>query len=432
MRKTLKPIQEFLRTESSSGIILIIATLLALFVANTGLNGVYESFFQTHFRVGVGEMNIDKPIILWINDGLMAIFFLLIGLEIKREMLYGELSSLRSAALPMAGAIGGALIPAMIFIWFNGGTAYEEGWAIAMATDIAFALGVLALLGSRIPLWAKVLLTATAVVDDLIAVAVIALFYTDQLNVFPLLVAAGALVVLIAMNRSGVHRLFPYLLVGLILWIAILKSGVHATVAGVLLGFTIPSARFLDFDLWMKKANEGVGLLNKSAESDDKELRETALEDLEDVVEYAQSPLHRLEHELHPWVAYFIMPVFAFANAGILLNAEMLEGAMVSTLSWGLIFSLVFGKQIGIFSSVALMHYLGISTLPRNSSTYYVIYGLACLSGIGFTMSLFITGLSYDDPDIIGLAKVGILAASLISGLLGYSILLFGTRKVVQ
>ncbi len=416
----LAPLQEFMKTESFSGILLLFSAILALIVANSPLAGLYTDLFQAKLTVGFQDANISKPLILWVNDGLMAIFFLLIGLEIKRELKYGELSTLQTALLPIIAAFGGALVPGLIFFGFNAGTEFLDGWAIAIATDIAFALGVLALLGSRVPIWAKVFLTAVAVVDDLIAVVVIALFYTSKISVMALGVAGVTIVVLLIMNFSNIRSLLAYLLVGLVLWVAVLKSGVHATIAGVVLGFLIPATPHKDRLGLLDQISKGVDMLKAAFKTEDKEDEETALHYIEGSAEKLESPLHKLEHKLHPLVAYFIMPVFAFANAGVALSAESTVAAFSSTLTLGILFGLFFGKQIGIMLSVWLSQKLGFVKLPESDKVWSIFYGISCLTGIGFTMSLFIGGLSFTDPQLIEYSKVGIFAASLLSGLLGY------------
>ncbi len=416
----LAPLQEFMRTESFSGILLLISAVLALVVANSPLSDAYTQLFQAKLTIGFSEANISKPLILWINDGLMAIFFLLIGLEIKREIKYGELSTLQTALLPVIAAFGGAVMPGLIFFGFNQGTEFMDGWAIAIATDIAFAIGVLALLGSRVPLWAKVFLTAVAVVDDLIAVVVIALFYTSKISMTALGVAGATMIVLLIMNLSNIRSIKLYLLVGLVLWVAVLKSGVHATIAGVVLGFMIPATPHRNRLALIDGIEKGMELLRTAFKTDDKEDEETAMHYIEDNVEKLESPLHKLEHKLHPLVAYFIMPVFAFANAGVALSAEQAVAAFSSTLTLGILFGLFFGKQIGIMGSVWLSSKLGLVKLPESDKLWTIFYGIACLTGIGFTMSLFIGGLSFTDPQLIEYSKVGIFAASLLSGLLGY------------
>lgn len=417
----LAPIQEFIKTESFSGILLLFSAVLALIVANSPFSDWYVQLFQAKLTIGFEVGNISKPLILWINDGLMAIFFLLIGLEIKREIKYGELSNLQSALLPIIAAFGGAIVPGLIFFGFNVGTDFMDGWAIAIATDIAFALGILALLGSRVPVWAKVFLTAVAVVDDLIAVVVIALFYTSKISLIALAVSGGAILLLIIMNWINIRSIALYLFVGIILWVAVLKSGVHATIAGVVLGFMIPASPHKDRLGLLEKIGKGVDLLRNAYKTeDDKEDEETALHYIERSVEKLESPLHKLEHKLHPLVAYFIMPVFAFANAGVALSAEQASVAFSSTLTLGIIFGLFFGKQIGIMLSVWISSKLGIVKLPDSERVWTIFYGIACLTGVGFTMSLFIGGLAFTNQEFIEYSKVGIFVGSLLSGLLGY------------
>lgn len=419
-KKPLAPIQEFIKTESFSGILLLISAVLALVVANSPLAEWYVQLFQAKLTIGFEAGNISKPLILWINDGLMAIFFLLIGLEIKREIKYGELSTVQSALLPIIAAFGGAIIPGLIFFGFNAGTEFMDGWAIAIATDIAFALGILALLGSRVPVWAKVFLTAVAVVDDLIAVVVIALFYTSNISLIALAVSGGAILVLMIMNWANIRSIALYLFVGLILWVAVLKSGVHATIAGVVLGFMIPATPHKNREGLLDTIEKGVNLFRSSLRTPDKEDDETALHYLEDGIEKLESPLHKLEHKLHPLVAYFIMPVFAFANAGVALSAEQATVAFSSTLTLGIIFGLFFGKQMGIMLSVWGSSKLGIVKLPDSDKVWTIFYGIACLTGVGFTMSLFIGGLAFTNQEFIEYSKVGIFVGSLLSGLLGY------------
>jgi len=421
--KVLSPVQEFFKTESSSGIVLIIATICALVIANTPFSEYYFGVFETYLTVGIDSFSIDKPLILWINDGLMAIFFLLIGLEIKREIKYGELSDLKSAMMPIVAAFGGALVPGLIFFGFNYSTEFTSGWAIAIATDIAFAIGILTLIGSRVPVWAKVFLTAVAVVDDLIAVLVIAVFYTSSIEMTALFVAAISLAVLLLMNYFNIRKLGFYVIVGLVLWVAFLKSGVHATIAGVLLGLTIPAGRTKTLSSIADQAQAAANLFKDALKNDEKEARETALNYMDDIVVEAESPLHRLEHDLHPWVAYGIIPIFAFANAGVAINLDLVAEAFSSTLTWGIIIGLFAGKQIGIFLAAKVMKWLGASTFPEDKNTWKIVYGLACLSGVGFTMSLFIAGLSFDSVQYLEYSKIGIIVGSLMSGILGYTLI---------
>ncbi len=332
-------------------------------------------------RIGEGPWRVDTTLTHAINDGLMAIFFLVVGLEIKREFLTGELSGKGAAILPVAAACGGAAVPAAIYAAFNAGSPAAHGWGIPMATDIAFAVGVLALLGRRVAPVFKIFLTAVAVVDDLIAVLVIAFFYTSGLDARALGVVAAAVVLLLVLNRSGVRALTPYLLVGFVLWAAMAKSGVHATIAGVLLGMFVPS-----------DATEG-------------------------------SPLGRLEHALHPWVAYVVMPLFAFANAGVTISAGKVGAVLVSPIALGIVVGLFFGKQVGIFGTTWLLARNGVGTLPVGRRARRSLWGIALLGGIGFTMSLFVSSLAFQDDAMTDVSKAAILAGSLISGLAGAAVL---------
>lgn len=399
---------------------LLFATIAALAIANSPLSDLYHHLLEAHITLGVGELVIDESVHHWINDGLMAVFFLLIGLEIKREMKYGELSTLKSATLPAVAACGGAIVPALIFWSFNGGTQFMDGWAIAIATDIAFVIGVVALLGSRVPVWAKVFVTAIAVVDDLIAVVVIALFYTAEIHMVALGIAGVCLVVLLLMNWRGVSKLAPYLVVGFVMWWAVLESGVHATIAGVLLGFAIPASRGWGMDRLLEYAREGFELFEQATKDDRPVSREQALHHMDTTLEQAESPLHRLEHKLHFSVYFVIMPLFAFANAGVVFDPEVMGHAFNSPLTWGIVLGLFIGKQVGIFSSTWLLTKMNLSGLTPGKETWKVVYGVALLAGIGFTMSLFIANLSFTDFELLEFSKVGILLGSTISGLLGY------------
>lgn len=426
MLRFISPFQEFLKTQAASGVLLIAATVLALVVANSPLHDSYNQILHVHVTLGFGNVLIDKPVLLWINDGLMAVFFLLIGLEIKREILVGELSTVPSAMLPVVGAFGGAVLPALIFLWLNDGTDFARGWAIPMATDIAFAVGLLALLGSRIPVWAKVFLTALAVVDDLIAVLVIAFAYTDEISSSALLIAALCVGALILIRIARIYRLAPYLIVGFVFWIAVLKSGVHATIAGVMLGLFIPVSRKPEAPDTIEQTDQGLALLRQAAtESPErkKEHNASALTALKEVVLHAESPLHRLEHALHPWVAFGIIPLFAFANAGLVLSGEMIGVSIVSSLAWGIMLGLFAGKMIGIVGSVLLLKAFGVSPGSSGVNFMKTLWGISLLAGIGFTMSIFIAGLSFGEGQALEISKFGILLASLFNGILGYLVL---------
>jgi NhaA family Na+:H+ antiporter len=370
-------IKDFLALESAGGILLAGAAALAMLLANSPLEGVYVRFLDTPVEVRFGAFEIAKPFLLWINDGLMAVFFFLIGLELKREALEGELSSPAQVVLPALAAAGGMALPAAIYLWFNWGDPLTaQGWAIPTATDIAFALGVLSLLGNRVPAGLKVFLLTLAILDDVGAIVIIALFYTDNLAAGSLGIAGVALAALLALNRGKVQGAAPYILVGLVLWASVLKSGVHATLAGVVLAFFIP---------------------RKAART--------------------------LEHDLHRPVAYAILPLFAFANAGVALEGVSLDSFLLP-LPLGIAAGLIAGKTLGVFGVAFLAIRLGLAQMPAGAN-WSSLFGLALLCGIGFTMSLFIAGLAFEGlgPEYAKLTRLGILAGSLIAALGGYVLL---------
>jgi NhaA family Na+:H+ antiporter len=383
-------IQEFLRMEAAGGIVLGIAAALALVACNSGLLDLYRYVLTLPVELRFGDLQIAKPLLLWINDGLMAIFFLLVGLEIKRELVEGELSSLRQAALPAIAAVGGMAVPALIYVLCNLTDATAlHGWAIPAATDIAFAVGVLSLLGSRVPTGLKVFLLALAIFDDLGAIVIIAVFYTANLSVLSLLLAGGVLIIMLALNRLGVTRIAPYALLGIVLWVCVLKSGVHATLAGVAMAFAVPM-----------RAAEG------------------------------ESPLRQLEHALHPWVAFLVVPLFGFANAGVSL-AGMSAGTLTEGVSLGIAAGLFVGKQLGVFGAVYISVRLGFVRLPEGVG-WAGLYGAGLLAGIGFTMSLFIGTLAWDTTDYAAPLRIGVLGGSLLSGVAGYLLLLFACRGAAR
>ncbi len=382
---TVQTIRNFLKLESASGILLIGAMLLALLSANTPLSALYAGFLNTHVEVQIGALELAKPLLLWINDGLMAIFFLLIGLEVKREIFEGELSSLPQVALPGIAAIGGMLVPALIYVWINWADSNVlQGWAIPAATDIAFALGVIALLGSRVPSSLKLFLLTLAILDDLGAIVIIALFYSADLSVLSLFLAALAIVGLFLLNRFGVTRLGAYMVLGVFLWICVLKSGVHATLAGVVIAFAIP----------LRKKDQ-----------------------------YGHSPLLHLEHNLHPWVAFGILPLFAFANAGVSLSGFSWSD-LLAPIPLGIAAGLFVGKQLGIVGFAWLGVKLGLARLPQGIH-WREFHGMAVLCGIGFTMSLFVATLALEGSGAQtgDSARIGVLLGSLASALVGYFIL---------
>jgi NhaA family Na+:H+ antiporter len=400
------------------------AAIAALVWANSPWADSYVSVWATDLSITFGDLAFSQSLLHWINDGLMTIFFLVVGLEIKREVLVGELASVRRATLPIAAAIGGALLPAVVFLGIVGGGEGRDGWGIPMATDIAFALGVLALLGSRIPLGLRIFVTALAIVDDLLAVLVIALFYTADLSLPALAASALVLVVLLAANRLGVRSPLVYGALGLALWVTVYQSGIHATVAGVLLALTIPARTRLDSDAFVVRARDIVDdFEGRTVGGEDASTEEhhAALWELEDASEKAQAPMLRIEHALQGLVAFVIVPLFALANAGVAVRGD-LAAMLAEPVTVGVVLGLVIGKQVGISLAAYAVVRLGLASLP-NGVTWRHIYGAAWLGGIGFTMSLFIAGLAYGEGPLLDQAKVGILCASIVAGIGGYLVL---------
>ncbi len=382
----ISTIETFLKRESSSGILLIFVTIIALLLQNSALSELYSNFLHTHVEIRFGDLQIAKPLLLWVNDGLMAVFFFLIGLEVKREVVEGHLSSISQATLPGIAAVGGMLIPALVFISINQGESFAmKGWAIPTATDIAFALGVLSLLGNRCPTSLKAFLLALAIIDDLGAIVIIALFYTVELSTTSIVIAAIAITSLFTMNRMRVASKAAYILVGVVLWVSVLKSGVHATLAGVVLAFMIPLNC---------KSRDGISF----------------------------SMSKEMEHGLHYWVAFMILPLFAFVNAGVDLRGISLD-EMLNPVPLGIMLGLFIGKQLGVFGFSWLAIKLGVASLPKDSN-WRQLYGVSILTGIGFTMSLFVDSLAYSDTQIYHYSdKLAILLASFLSGILGYYVL---------
>lgn len=428
----MSPFEEFVHAEASSGIVLMACTIAAMIIANTGLYPVYEAILHTKVTIGGGDFVLSHSLHHWINDGLMALFFFTVGLEIKREILVGELADRRQAILPIAAALGGMIIPALIYVSINGSSDAISGWGIPMATDIAFALGVLALLGKRIPKPLIGFLLALAIVDDLGAVLIIAAFYTEQINTSALLFAGGALTMLILTNMAGIHRPLPYVVFGILLWLGMLKSGVHATLAGVITALTVPANSYcegLPFVHKMRELNtqfEDLHEHNKHIMENGRQQK--ILQSMENFVHKMESPLQRMEHNLHLWVSFLVIPIFALANAGIPINLSTLGVTLLHPVTLGVILGLIAGKLIGIslFSWVVIK--IGWSRLPQGV-TMAQIASVSLLAGIGFTMSIFIGGLAFDNAQYLLNAKIGILTASLAAGIAGYVALLLSTNK---
>lgn len=423
----VRPFQEFAGRETSGGILLLACTVVALVWANSPWAHHYTALWHTPFTVGLGSFNLSHEFHFWVNDALMAVFFFVVGLEIKRELLAGELASPRQAALPILAAFGGVVVPALLYTLLNANGPGARGWGIPMATDIAFAIGVMALLGDRVPLGLKVFLTALAIVDDIAAVLVIAAFYTANLAWGPLGVAVFCLLCALAANRLGVRHPLPYALIGAVLWITVLQSGIHATIAGVLLAFMIPSRTAINQREFVGHGRAVLDHFERAAETEPFDIlsdieQQAAVEALEDACEKVQPPLRRLEYALHPWVTFLVMPLFALANAGVSLPGDLGKVA-AQPITLGVVLGLVFGKPIGITLASWLAVRLGLASLPENVSWKH-IHGAGWLAGIGFTMSLFMTGLAFTDDAHITAAKLGILIASLFAGIVGSVILM--------
>jgi len=410
------PIQRFLAVQAASGIVLIACTALALGLANSPLRAGWQAFWDLTFTVGLGDFQLAYPLWYWVNDGLMAIFFFVIGLEIKRELVLGELSDPRKVTLPVAAAVGGAAVPALIFLLLRTGTPDARGWAVPMATDIAFVVGCLALLGPRVPHGLKVLMLTLAIVDDLLAVLVIAFFYGGALQMGWLVGAAAALGLVVVMNRAGVRSVPLYVLVGAVAWLCTLKSGIHPTVTGALLGLLTP------WKAWVDKASarDILALAARAVEGDEGVLPAAARKDVlarvATAAREAVSPLDRLEHALHGWVGFVIMPIFALANAGVVLSGGAALGALPLAIAAGL----VLGKPAGILLAAWLVT-RGPARLPDGVG-WGAMLGAGCLAGIGFTMSIFVASLAFEG-DALASAKSGVLLASAVAGVLGMLLL---------
>ncbi|SKB31848.1 Na+:H+ antiporter, NhaA family [Salegentibacter holothuriorum] len=427
----LLPIKNFIEKKTSVGLVLIFSALLAMIVANSPLADAYHNLWKQYIHLGINDFIIRKNLLHWINDGLMSIFFFMIGLELKREILQGELSSIKKSMLPIGAAIGGMLFPALIFFYFNNGLDSVSGWGIPMATDIAFALGILYLLGDRVPLPLKVFLTAIAIVDDLGAVLVIAFFYTSDISIQSLAIAGVFILILAAANLIGIRNTLFYAVMGIGgLWLAILLSGVHATIAAVLAAFAIPNTKKINTPLFLRKSKllgyeiqEEFRNRKKNPKESEEHITLT-IEKFSSLTEDATPPLQRLEHALHPFVSFVILPLFAFANAGVSLGETSFD-SVVSPVMLGVVGGLIFGKFIGVVLFSKLMVWFKIAALPQKVKWKHV-YGIGFLAAIGFTMSLFITDLAFENENYMSQAKIGILLASLMAGLTGY----FYLRKI--
>jgi Na+:H+ antiporter, NhaA family len=434
IERFMRPFQRFAHTESSGGIVLLLATIVALAWANSPWWESYHHLWETPMQLSFGGVDLEMSLHHFINDGLMVIFFFMVGLEIKREMLVGELATPRAAALPIAAAVGGMVFPALFYVFLNRGGVGSAGWGIPMATDIAFALGILALMGPRVPLGLKVFLAALAIVDDLGAVLVIALFYTAELNLIALAIGGVVLLGLAALNVMGVRHPGTYTVLGLILWAAFLSSGVHATIAGVLLAMTIPARTRLDTDEFLQVGRGYLDEFEKSGVEGKDVLtnheQQAAIQALENSCEAAQAPLQRIEHDLQLWVAFGIIPLFALANAGVHLDVNIGD-AMAHPVTLGVILGLVLGKPIGITLLAWAAVRMGIASLPHGVG-WGQIHAVSWLGGIGFTMSLFVANLAFGEGSaLLDSAKIGVLTASTVAAAVGWILLRRKPREAV-
>lgn len=432
LEQLITPFEEFIHRQTTGGLVLMAVSVFALVIKNSAFHEAYDHFIHMHLTLSLGGWTIERSIVHWINEGLMAFFFFVVGLEIKREVLVGELSAPRQAALPIIAAIGGMIAPAVIYSLFNPTEPWSKGWGIPMATDIAFCVGALVMLGRRVPQQLMIFLVSLAIVDDLGAVVVIAVFYTEKINFTALGIALAVFMLLIIFNRSGVRRSLSYLLAGIAMWFALFYSGVHATIAGVLVAFCIPSKARYKISLFADRVKNLVRRFEQSYRPEESILtnieQQSALKALQHEIRFAESPLQRMEDTLHLPVALVIIPLFALANAGIKIDIASLNSMLSSSTALGVICGLVLGKFIGITGAAWLALRLGIGSLSQGITLRHLA-GVGLLGGIGFTMSIFVAELSFPGiPEELLMAKTGILVSSLLAGCLGYCWLRFFTK----
>lgn len=430
--KILTPLQKFTKIESFSGILLMAATVIALIWANSSFSDYYISLWNSKVGFSFTGFELYKPLLLWINDLLMAIFFFLIGLEIKREFLIGELNSTKKLVFPLVAALGGMIFPVLFFLLINQNPETATGWGIPMATDIAFALAILKLLGDKAPIALKIFLTAFAIIDDIGAVLIIALFYSGNIQVIMLVIGLALIGMLYYLSYRGIYSKFLLVVAGAVVWYLFLKSGIHPTIAGLLLAFSVPLRQKINTRSFIESLNQISDKIKSNTLVNDPVLSRVQIEQidhLEDWTDKYQSPLQHLEHRLHDWVAYFIIPLFALANAGVVLNTGIsLDYPLVLTIT----ISLVLGKGIGISGLVLLADKMKLISIPKEFNTTHII-GVSFIAGVGFTMAIFIGSLAFaENPEYLDSAKIGILIGSLISGLLGYFILASSTKKEIE
>ena len=424
-RWVIEPIKDFINNSTTSGIVLFSSAVIALILANSPLKDAYHHFWETSFSIGFGDHVLTKTLHHWINDGLMAVFFFVVGLELKREIVGGELSNPKNALLPIVAAAGGMIFPALIFLIFNNTGEASQGWGIPMATDIAFALGVLFLLGDRVPIQVKIFLTVLAIADDLGAVLIIAFFYTSQIDFDSLLVGILFIGVLVFSNYIGVRNTLFYGIVGICGgWLAFLMSGVHATIAAVLAAFTIPTSAKIDEKQFNFHLNYLLQEFKGAKPNENPTVTTEQLYILEEIRDYSKkalTPLQRLEHSMHPLVSFIVMPIFALCNAGVEINGAMFSDGL-SNVTLGVIFGLIGGKLIGVVGGTYLFHKMKWATLPEEITVKHLL-GIGLLASIGFTMSLFISGLAFKDPLLISQAKIGVLIASVVASIVGFFVM---------
>ncbi len=415
-----EPFKRFIRHSASGGIILILSMVCAIIVANSSMGEIYESFWKSNFTIGTDYFKVSKPFVLWLNDGLMAIFFFMVGLEIKREFIAGELASKRKAAFPLIAAVGGMILPILLFTFLNKGEEGSQGWGIPMATDIAFSIGILSLLGKKVPISLKVFLLTFAIVDDLGAVLVIACFYSEQIVWSSIVFAILLLILLLLFNLLNVKSIPVYMIIGIIIWYLFLMSGIHPTIAGVLIAFTIPLKKRVPLEDLNNKLLDFMEDLNGASDQNSVVLSKSQIISLNSMGEYIKnslSPLQSLENTLHDFVIFLVMPLFAFANTGVVL--QNFSSGMFNELTFNISVSLILGKVIGIFLFSYMAVKIGIATLPKNVQWKHIL-GIALLGGVGFTMSLFISSLAYSDIALLNQARIGILIGSFIAAGLGF------------
>jgi NhaA family Na+:H+ antiporter len=426
--RLIRTAQEYLRTEATSGIVLLVAAVVALVWINT-FEQSYLDLWHTEVSIDLSLFTIEEPLQEWINEGLMTIFFFGVGLEIKREIDHGELSDFRRAALPAFAAVGGMVGPALIYTAFNASGDASRGWGIPMATDIAFAVGVLSLTARHAPFSLRIFLLALAIVDDIGAIIIIAVFYTASVSLEALAYAGLLFAAIVALNRLGVRNINVYVIIGALFWVAMLKSGVHATLAGVTLGLLTPSWAFYSRETFLESAETITQRFRRAMQADNEDEQNGLLAQMEELSRETEAPLERLERYLHPWISYGIVPLFALANAGVVLSSDAVEGALSHPVTLGVALGLVVGKPVGIFLATFVAVKLRICDLPTGTSWLHIV-GVGLIGGVGFTVSLFITGLAFESVEFVDEAKIGILGGSVLAAALGLAFMRYLTREV--